>query len=407
MPGQDSGHKMAYMIVGLFALIVIVAVAIPFTFNIFKKGNQAAIDKQVVTEDTKALNDYKNDSSLESQEAYVKATDQRLAESDVSDPARNLLLLRKAAVLSQARGDAATLSGKIADATKIYIDFINKPNPNESDLYFRDFSIVALTRVQLQCCNVTADIMPLVPIFNEEFQKYMAAGYNKSLAALLALDVSTGKLSPTRQGDAMNRLNSLDLESKILAGYGDELQPGTRDGVVKALGETLKAYPTMKQLTYNDPSTIFEAGNKLAIANDWYKSLSSDGQSASVNKEIDRQYEDAQATVRAAMSTVKDIHGLNEVMFYNLVYYIESLDRRYGANVDTAKRNAAVAEVLNIIKTTPTISDVAKLYFQGQQNWKTSNPDEWKKLDAFNHFVALGKTNTAVATYLKSINVTP
>ncbi len=399
--------KMPYIIVGILSGIVLIAIALPFTLNIFKVGDQAAIDKQVIAEDTQILNEYRDGSSLAAQEAYVKAANERLADGDVSDPARNLILLRKAAVLSQARGDAASLKQKVAEATKIYIDFINRPNPNESDLYFRDFAIVAVTRLQLQCCQVASDLMSSSEVFNTNYNQYLSAGYSKSLAALLALDVATSKMSKARQSDAMNRLNSLDIAAKVLSGYNDQLLPATREALIKELGDGIAAYPSLKPLTYNDPSNAFEAAFKLAIAFDWFKSLSPGGKTASVNAEIDRQYEDAQAAVKLAMGNVKDIHGLNEIMFYNQIYYLESLDRRYGGAVNATKKNDTIASLLNIINTTPTVADLGKLYFQGLQDWKTSNPEEYKKLMSFNHFVDLGKTNADVAAYLKTIGVTP
>ena len=108
-PEPRGSMKMPYIIVGILSGIVLIAIALPFTLNIFKGGDQAAIDKQVIAEDTQTLNQYRDGSSLAAQEAYVKAANERLADGNVSDPARNLILLRKAAVLSQARGDAASL----------------------------------------------------------------------------------------------------------------------------------------------------------------------------------------------------------------------------------------------------------------------------------------------------------
>jgi hypothetical protein len=137
-PEQKGGYNMAYVIVGVFSLIVLAAVAVPFTLNVFKGGqDQTLVDKQEVAEDTKSLNAYRDGTSAEAAKAYVDGVDARIQAGNISDAARDLLLLRKAGVMSTARGDAETIKSNAKVATQLFRDFINRSNPNTSDLYFR------------------------------------------------------------------------------------------------------------------------------------------------------------------------------------------------------------------------------------------------------------------------------
>jgi hypothetical protein len=112
------------------------------------------------------------------------------------------------------------------------------------------------------------------------------------------------------------------------------------------------------------------------------------------------------AEIRAQMKAAADIHGLNEVLFYNQINYLESIDRRYGDAVNMKKHNDAINTILEILKTEPTITNIGLLYFPGAAEWKKTNPDEMKKLSAYTHFMDLSKENADIAAYLKSINVT-
>ncbi len=407
-PEQKGGYNMAYVIVGVFSLIVLAAVAVPFTLNVFKGGqDQTLVDKQEVAEDTKSLNAYRDGTSAEAAKAYVDGVDARIQAGNISDAARDLLLLRKAGVMSTARGDAETIKSNAKVATQLFRDFINRSNPNTSDLYFRDFSIVALTRLNMQCCSVSYEIMDgSIPLFNT-FERYTSMGYSKSLAALLALDDATTQLSEARKPDIMNRLNSVDIAAKILIGFKDELNAETKSRLLQELSGAINEFSSLRPLTFTEPNVImYEGGNKMALAYDLYKSNQPDGTSASVNAAIDRQYEDAADAIRAQMKAAADIHGLNEVLFYNQINYLESIDRRYGDAVNMKKHNDAIDTILEILKTEPTITNIGLLYFPGAAEWKKTNPDEMKKLSAYTHFMDLSKENADIAAYLKSINVT-
>ena len=73
---KSGNSRTAYIVVGILAIVVLIAVAIPFTLNIFRGGGQTAIDKKVIQQDTKMLDSYRSGTTDAAQKAYVEAADQ-------------------------------------------------------------------------------------------------------------------------------------------------------------------------------------------------------------------------------------------------------------------------------------------------------------------------------------------
>ena len=324
---------------------------------------------------------------------FLQKIDADLKTEGLSDETKNTLLLRKAGALSLSLGgDPKKQEASTDEALKIYRDLIALPLSEKLEAnYFHDYAVAAGVKLQLRTLQkLTLLDLSLPADQTGSYNFFRGKNYGEGASALLALHEVTKKISQGGKDDIVNTANAIQIESALFSHYGSSLVSETYQGLLNDFKGNLALYPRAKAKTFTDyQSTKVEPGYHFALGLDTYHSLDPGKRTGETNQEIDKQYESYVDTL-SADSTL----NARQMVFYAEVAYLESLNRRYGGAVDANKVNARVQKLLSIIRSSKEMEAMASGYL------KSGSDDP-----AIKNFISLGKTNSAVAEYLKSIGV--
>ncbi len=348
----------------------------------------------LLEKDKAFLEQFTGNATAENKKSYIEQVSMVLEGEELSDWTRGILLIRKALALSLPAGEAPG-GTEMSEAIKIFKSLIYSPEHSAGSLYLRDFSIVSGVKLQMQLLA-----FPELTIVNKEASNYInykSAGYDDFTATNLALHDLSKSVSPERINDIANTSNMIVLESLILATEKGSLKSEVRQNLFNTLGANLSSFEKneLKPLFFQDNiSANIEPLYHYATGYDAYHSFDKK-LTPEMNTTIDDNYEKVIETAKQAPEFKKNI-VLDQVLFYNQLTYLSSIDRRYGSGADVTKINSLADNLLANIRSSKEMSSIAAGYFI-------------KSTTAYGpvkYFLSLGKTNRDVAEYLSSIGIT-
>ncbi|MCW3109398.1 MAG: hypothetical protein JWQ09_3904 [Segetibacter sp.] len=384
------------IVIGGFVLIMILAIAFAYgkvylkNKELTRYDNLKKANDLVLQENSVAMDQFYQNSSTEEQSKFAQGVDATLSRGDLFEPTRDLLLLRKAIVVSTVRGSDTSASNR-NEATDIFKKFIISTSTSPANLYLKDSSIAGFVRLHFQCCATR----PFSQELPDLFDTYKRQGYDDKISRLLTLNALTNQVSLERKDDATIVSQSMLIKAQLLDIYRDKLSPATYSNIINELKENLNSYSGSEFKIFTDKASI-ELENTLyyAYAYDMYYSLTQSG--AENNKKIDDAYELAFQKLNT-VTKESDKISTNMLKLFNAARYLKSLDRRYAGNVDKNKKESLINLVLGTINSSPEVKKVADSYFKAGLMGNSAN---------MGYLVKLSTTNKALATYMASIGIT-
>lgn len=339
-----------------------------FLNNEIKKGiTQTQIsqeEKEILSTDLKNLETFTKSTTLASQEKYIEEVESLLDNKNITKSTENILLFRKALALSIVRSDSKDNRDEAKEIFKKLINIdISRASPG--DIFLRDFSIVAATKLELQIKS-NVSLIDKNSIVFKEYQYYKKNGYSDQIANLLALNDLTKKISQDRSLDISNKSNAVVIESLLLTQHKEALKKETYDIILSELQNNVKNFFNSKPLTFTDNiSTVLEPRIHYAFAFDVSTINTATNISKELNDTIDTTYEYAIQKLTTADNSVDKI-AINEMMFFNLVAYMDSMVRRYGDNYDEKQMNTLISRFIEVTKSSKELSDIASSYIKNK-----------------------------------------
>lgn len=395
----------------IIALILICAVPATIYFyfrmnnsvDVQVTGNNSIIsdsisNSQLLTTDSNNLQKVANNSTEENINNYLDSYSENISSSETQYE-KDILNLRKALVLTT--NHTLDRAQNVREATDILVDLINNHQGNsDGDRYLRSFSLVALIRTHNLCCEDANSNSYLfskeIKGFNSKYNTYINLGYSKGLAKMLSLNDLLDIVPYTN--DSRHLSNVLDIKSRIILLYSDKISEQMKDNLLVTMKKHLDIpLSDYKAHTYEDPATVvFYPMAVQSRAFDVYHQYSKDITTA-INTEIDRKYDNvANATVENL--GIKDIDPVvvNEIKYYNMMSYLQSMYQRYGKNIDNKKEAEIVGKILKLINDSKEVKNLAYTSFH-------SNEYTTGALQGHVNFAKLRTKYPAIDTYLKSI----
>lgn len=320
-----------------------------------------AQEAEILKKDNEAMSKFSTNSTAENKAAYIAQLTQQLANPELTQETKDLLLLRKATNLSVLRG-GPNQEAEVREATQIFNDFINKYRGStvQSEINTRDFAIAAMGKLHLQCCFETSFVVEGYPEY-ANFSKYATTlGYREDIAKLLTLNDLLKSASPLAVEKDVSLLSERLALSRIIIG------PYTRRGLVKpettdSLAEEVKIilanFNTAQPLTYKDYfNSQIEPRYQYAASYSNYVFYRTKGNlSDEENKSVDNTYETAFASIRESTKLTEDEIAAKSVHYYLFLSYLTSYDTRYGAAKAEAMMDAEIDTFIQNVRSTPEL----------------------------------------------------
>lgn len=381
----------------LIFLIILVLVGSALFFFTSKKPSQsnqsdaqAEKEQAVLKETLDGLGTFTTRSTRENKDVYLRQINTHLDSDTLSEWTRLQLLARKAIALSIMVG--APVETEVAEAMRIFRDFLLSPDKTEGGKYLKDFAVAAGTKLQFQIRALPQ--VSLIDTSAENYKYYKTAGYSDLLATHLALYDLTKEITPERKLDIVHTNNEMVLASMILLSGESKLQSNPLyEKIARELKQdlTLAEENKLQPLFFKDIiSATIEPKYHYATGYDAYYSHPGTTVTPEINQQIDTRYEEAIAAAKSSPEFRKN-SVLDQVLFYSQISYLASLDRRYGDNVDTKKISDVARSLLSTIRSSKEISALSASYITSE------------KYDEVKHLVNLGKKNQEIADYLNSL----
>lgn len=349
------------------------------------------------------LNNFTNDSSVENQDKYLQNVTKTLQNTNLTEQEKNTLLLRKAIVTSVLRG-SKNQDKYTKESFSILNNFISTESTKPADTQLKDYSLIALTKLHVQCCF--EDALKENSLESEIYRHFNTdLGYNDFVSKWLTLRELTKMLSKERSNDLATVSQAVDINAVILDSFQEKINLPLRKEILKELGGQLSSFDKLQQKTFSDFSNVnLQPIIHHAYGYDIYHSLNlTTGKSldSKTNNLIDQNY-DKSLVVLNNTGSYKNYITINTQKFYTLINYIYSLDRRYGNSVDKEKFDSLVKELIKSINYSKETQSMANTYFRDSVFGETSL-DPSRKKERF--FISLSKTNKEVADYSDSIGI--
>lgn len=393
------------LLIAIFTGITAWGLAHIFRGSTRSVASDTSYSAKVVALDTSLLTALQADTSSANLDRYVSSADKELADVSLSAGAKKLILLRKASVVADIRrGDQSVQTQRLKSANETLESFILVPNATGTALSYKDAAITALGLSVLQCCSLSSENMSIAPFGS--YTRYRAAGYGDTLSRLLAVDDLTQLVSSSGRKNLINQANAADAELKIINGYAHQLSSTDLVRIRSELATNVSYYQslstdTIKSLSVSDQFTL----RRILAAYDVYVTSESEVVSTATNKDIDARYESYASILNGLVASGNSVDGAREHIFYNDIRYLESLERRYGKNVDQRKITSVVQDLLLNVRASDETQSIASWYLIGVKKLDDVDPDAARMYMPELNFYRLAKTNKEVATYLQSIGI--
>lgn len=393
---DETGNKLK-LIFTFLILIILFSSIYSYTKIYLKNREVVDLNKTTVTSNGIGYDTQKNkfesfqeSSSAQNQGKYLAEIESSLTNPSLIEENKKALLLRKAIALSTVRSNNPT---NIVAANSILKTLITTSNgKTESDLYMRDFAIVAFEESNFQ--NISFNNVK--DTFPEIFKKYSDKNYPETVSVLLSLNEISNLVSAQRKLDISLISVSVLIKSELLLNYKNNLSERDTQLVLDGLRKDLSLFKDAKPLTFKNETRVgILPYLYYSYGYDAYNSSINRNLSSEMNEEINRNYDNVITLIEN--STTTDKIGVNVMNIYNSMRYMTSINRRYGDNVDKSKLNTIVTNTLNSINYSQETKDIADMYIK--ENINNNNYRNWS------YFISLGRTRDDVNKYLESIGI--
>lgn len=316
-------------------------------------------DIEVLKKDSENLKVFNTYSSSENQNVYLDQINKSLESGDISEHARNLLLLRKASVLATLKG-TQNQEKYIQEATNIFKELIATQEKDKNSIYVKDVAIIAAVKLHTQCCFSAS----LFDRTSDEYNEYRKIGYTTAMIDLIKLDELSREVSLLRKNDVSNITNKFSIYLLLLDRHKEKLTYGLYDKIYSELGETLDDYKSAQVLIFKDPANaVLRPATHYAAAYDRYYSLSPAALTKEKNVDIDSNYTEGLTKIKQTTSLAGNTPLVNEMLAYHLIAYISSNERRYGAELSSKLNQELLKEVEASLTSSKEVEAIFKGYF--------------------------------------------
>lgn len=402
--GSGLTNKVSLIGTGILATIIIVSAVSYFVYN--KKDTQSeqvAIilsDKDTLKQDKENLEKFSLNSTYEGQLAYKKSVDAFLANPNLSQDTRNMLLLRKGIVLATRRGSQEIDTKTGDEATAIFTNFIDtippfseKSTTTPTNIFIRDFSLVAFANQQVQCCGKSSSIKSTH--LENIIKPYLAKGYPETLAGFMTLHTLLGEISQNQLDDLKAISLAIYVDSEILNKFKTQITSEDSVKVTKDLKNKIDFFPYGVTRTYTDLITKeVESKSYYAYGFDTYYSNLGTLPTKELNAKIDTNYKLVDTAIETSLKKGSNPTSLNIMRIVNSTKELSSMQRRYGTAMDKKYLDETITKIMTAIHSSPDVKAFADSHFKN-----------YKQYDNIGYFVQLAKTNKTVADYVTSIGI--
>ncbi len=307
-------------------------------------------------------------STTENKKIYLEYVDNLIKNTQLSDQTKDILLFRKATILSVIR-DQENQKAEIDESIKIFNIFINRKSSDPTDTYLRDFSIIALVKLLLQapCCS-DLTIKDYPDIYDKYTYYNKTLEYSEDISKLLALNDLLKSSSPyIVEKDISNMSERLALTRRIIAyDYNNnQVKRETLDSLVGEVGTILENFNKGEPLTFKDHfNTKMEAKFQYASSYGSYMAYKTKGKpTAQENKEINAIYDEA--FVAISQSEKIDPVSAKSIQYFLFLSYLSSIDTRYNDKDAELKLEKQITTLTNNVKSIPELRSQIFRYLSG------------------------------------------
>ncbi len=346
-------------------------------------------EEKIIKEDEENLKDFSDYTSIKNQKEYIEELNKKIKNPNLSNTSKNLLLLRKAAVMATVRSDE---DNNTKEVNSIIKSIVESKIENELDLFTKDFAIVTFLKLNFQ----NRFINDVSSVYPETVDKYKKLGYKDTLLTLISLNEIVSYVSKERKDDNNLIAVSIAIKSEIVNVYEKEVNKETYNLILKNLGDDLVLFNTSKLKTFTDPyNTTLESSLFYSYGYDIYQSKINKILSVEVNKKIDKNYEEVFTKLNS--SEYGDKISINMMTVFNSMRYTTSLNKRYGKNIDNKRLDEVIKNTLKAINYSEETQTITNMYIK--ENFYKGGYANWS------YFISLGKTRDDVNNYIKSIGI--
>lgn len=352
-------------------------------------------EQKLLDDDNAEFSKFINDSTPENQRAYIAHVEQLIAKVPNGDT-RNILILRKALAMAEVRGEDPNGDRK-REALLILGDFAYSTSSRPTDIYLRDFAILSIAHLSLQCCRLAEPPQgPFWRDFESRRDVYEERGYDQMLSGLLVLTDHMKRVSSARQANTDYASNAMNLYAVMLATpFREQLKEDDYAMLLSELGTLVEVFPTLETESFATTLkyTLLPEHDYVRAFDTFYAQDVAE-LTPELNASIDKKYDDLLAAIAARESTEEDKVGLAHIRMFTGLFYMQSLKYRYGTKVDQAKFDSVLDTTLAAINAHAATKQAITAYIKaGVYPFARS-------------FAALGTTHRQVATFLEENRLT-
>jgi hypothetical protein len=363
----------------------------------FKKSPQPITNNEVITKTSPGNIGETSQTAINS---YVTNINSELEKLDPESPEARLLLVRKAAALSLPR-DVAFERLNLLETLDIFSKIVfAKDSPDDMA---KKNAIVALARMYDQWCFDSRGISPLtykIPQLSESYKIHLKNYDNSQINTMLTISnfLSSFKKDEVLSKDTIFLVTKGKIEAVALRSFYKDLRLEDRNYLLKELKYDLESLKTSEYLTFMpDKNGLSDKQMQYAILNDVYESYSADTKEKINNLKIDIEYEKLFTEMRQYQG--KDRMSVDMFRSIGIIYYSDSLLRRYGEAKSKYVNDVLLQDFLNIMDAKPVIKELMAAYFRdglyGGSKWEVMK----------NNFIYLANTNPRLMKYLTSTGI--
>lgn len=405
------------IIVGFTAVIVLILIGLPYAFTFLEvpqtpstaTSTQATDNIALLNSNMQSFQQSTSNLSQETQNSYLDTVNKGLADPTISTSTRELLLLRKALIMSFVLGSDSQ-GNYMQQADAIFKGFIDSTGTTPTDVYVRDYSLQAMTEMYIECCY-SIYLSKGSTVIGNIYNGYITKGYRPEVAKYLTLHDLTKLISKPRQADQTVVSWNILIETNLLLFYGQDLGKDMYAQLVKELSTNVAAYPNAKQILVKTEQQQMEPYLQYVSGLDTLQSLSLK-QTRATDAKIDKSYDQA-----LKMLASVDVAGgqvvAHELTAFFIPRYLYSMQRRYGSNIDVTKFNSLIEQDIEAINySKETVGFFKPIYLEEGNRWYAGSAAPAVEPDSalyspfyYRYFVGLAKNHANIADYLASIGV--
>lgn len=369
--------------VAVLALIALTVAGYVFGSKYLESKNAALLESQKAKEteifknDSIELSKFSSNSTDANKQAYVNQLNQTIATAEISEIAKDNLLIRKASILSVLR-NGQNQNKEVAEATDIFNGLINKyrSSTDASEVSIRDYAIAAQAQLHTQCCfekSLVVEGYPEYAKYPEYLQKY-----GKYIATHLVINDLLKAASPYAVDKdisiAQERLAVIRMVLFVKMYSESQIDDEIANQLADEAGAILKDFNSRLPLTYKDYySTQQKPIWQVTSMRDLHTLYTTKkNPSPEQNKDINESYDIAFAKLTNDLGGDKVAVG--QMYMYLFHFYISSLHTRYPlpSAIELADRN--IDMYVNEANSYPELANYLRgLYKQGLNSDGTFN----------------------------------